>query len=72
LLLLIHQVLHKGKDLLNIKIDQIAQSVLKEVDLILFVVDSKKGAAETKVIEYFQHFDVPVFLVINKIDDTQK
>lgn len=60
--------LHKGKDLLNIRIDQIAQSVLKEVDVIIFVVDHKQGAAETKVIDYFKKLDVPVFLVINKID----
>lgn len=60
--------MHKGKDLLNIKIDQIAQAVLKEVDVILFVVDQKKGAAEDQIISYFNALDVPIFLVINKID----
>ncbi|MFU8792413.1 MAG: GTPase Era [Acholeplasmataceae bacterium] len=63
--------MHKGKDLLNIKIDQIAQSVLKEVDVILFVVDQKKGSAEEHIISYFNALDQPVFLVINKVDTLQ-
>lgn len=63
--------MHKGKDLLNIKIDQIAQSVLKEVDVILFVVDQKKGSAEEHIITYFNTLDVPIFLVINKVDTLQ-
>jgi len=35
--------MHKGKDLLNKKIDQVAVSALNDVDIVLFVVDSKKG-----------------------------
>ena len=61
--------MHKGKDLLNQTIDQIAVSSLSDVDLVLFVVDHKKGSAEEHIIEYFKGQKTPVFLVINKIDE---
>ena len=61
--------MHKGKDLLNKKIDQVAVSALNDVDIVLFVVDSKKGQAEEHIIEYFKKLDIPVFLCINKIDE---
>ncbi len=60
--------MHKGKDLLNQTIDKIAVQSLQDVDLVLFVVDKKFGAAEEHIIKYFEHVKVPVFLVINKID----
>jgi GTPase len=60
--------LHKGKDLLNVTIDKIAQSTLQGVDLVLFVVDKMYGKAESHVIDYFKKEQIPVFLVINKID----
>lgn len=60
--------MHKGKDLLNQKIDAIAVSALQEVDLVLFVVDKMKGAAEDHIISYFKNLDVPIILCINKID----
>ncbi len=60
--------MHKGKDLLNIQIDRLAVSSLRDVDLVLFVVDREKGKAEEIVIRYFQNLKIPVFLVINKID----
>ncbi|MFA7055555.1 MAG: GTPase Era, partial [Acholeplasmataceae bacterium] len=61
--------MHKGKDLLNQTIDQIAVSSLSDVDLVLFVVDRKKSSAEEHIIEYFKGQKTPVFLVINKIDE---
>lgn len=61
--------MHKGKDLLNKTIDKVAVSSLKEVDICLFVVDSKKGLAEDQIISYFKNLDIPIFLVINKIDE---
>ncbi len=60
--------MHKGKDLLNQTIDRIAVQSLQDVDLVLFVVDKKLGKAETHILRYFEHVKVPVFLVINKID----
>lgn len=60
--------MHKGKDLLNINIDKLAVSTLKEVDVILFVVDRVLGKAEEHIINYFKQNNTPVYLVINKID----
>lgn len=60
--------MHKGKDLLNRRIDQIAVGSIKDVDVILFVVDQAKGKAEEHIINYFKQSNIPVFLVINKID----
>jgi GTP-binding protein Era len=60
--------MHKGKDLLNQTIDKIAVSSLKDVDVVLFVVDKVMGKAEAHIMRYFENIKVPVFLVINKID----
>jgi GTPase len=60
--------MHKGKDLLNKNIDKLAVSSLKDVDMVLFVVDRAKTAAEEFVMNYFQGLKKPIFLVINKID----
>ncbi|MCK9235536.1 MAG: GTPase Era [Acholeplasmataceae bacterium] len=60
--------MHKGKDLLNIQIDRLAVSSLRDVDLVMFVVDREMGKAEEIVIRYFKNLKIPVFLVINKID----
>lgn len=61
--------MHKAKDLLNIRIDKLAVSVLREVDAILFIVDRPFGLAESHVVNYFENIKVPVYLVINKIDE---
>ena len=61
--------MHKGKDLLNKSIDKVAVSSISDVDMVLFVVDSVKGAAEDHIIQYFRGIKVPIFLVINKIDE---
>lgn len=63
--------MHKGRDLLNRTIDKVAVSSLRDVDLVLFVVDSVKKEAEQQIIKYFQGLKIPVFLVINKIDKLQ-
>lgn len=60
--------LHKGKDLLNKTIDKIAVSAISDVDIVLYVVDKPKDLASEYVLEYFKQAEVPVFLVINKID----
>ncbi|MFH1692935.1 MAG: GTPase Era [Bacillota bacterium] len=61
--------MHKGKDLLNKSIDKVAVSSIKDVDVVLFVVDDAKGPAEEHIIQYFRGIKIPVFLVINKIDE---
>lgn len=61
--------MHKGKDLLNKTIDKVAVTSLKDVDMVLFVVDRAKTAAETFVMNYFKGLKKPIFLVINKIDE---
>jgi len=60
--------LHKGKDLLNKTIDKIAVSAISDVDVVLYVVDRAKDASSEYILNYFKQAQVPVFLVINKID----
>jgi len=60
--------LHKGKDLLNKTIDKIAVSAISDVDVVLYVVDRAKDASSEYILSYFKQAQVPVFLVINKID----
>ena len=45
-----------------------ALSGLKSADLILYLVDSEYSYGEDYVIRHFENINVPVFLVINKID----
>ena len=49
---------------------KVAQNTLKEVDLILFMVNAEEGfgRGEEFIIEKFQTVNTPIFLVINKID----
>ncbi|AUD62476.1 GTPase Era [Tenericutes bacterium MO-XQ] len=61
--------MHKGKDLLNKTIDKVAVSSLRDVDMVLFVVDRKKTAAEGFIMNYFKGLKKPIFIVINKIDE---
>jgi GTP-binding protein Era len=61
--------MHKGKDLLNKTIDRVAVSALSDVDVVLFVVDKIKGEAEDHILAYFRGLEVPIFLVVNKIDE---
>lgn len=61
--------MHKGRDLLNKTIDKVAVSSLKDVDMVLFVVDRIKTSAEDHIIAYFKGLKKPIFLVINKIDE---
>lgn len=60
--------LHKGKDLLNVTIDKIAVSAISDVDIVLYVVDKPKDLASEYILNYFKQAEVPVFLLINKID----
>ncbi|MBQ8193191.1 MAG: GTPase Era [Bacilli bacterium] len=62
----IHKPLNKLGKLLNKE----AQSMAKDVDVILFVVDAKEGlgGGDKKIIESLSSADSPVILVLNKID----
>jgi GTP-binding protein Era len=54
---------------INRYMNQAAQSALKDVDLILFVVDALKWTPDDDlVLEKLQYTDTPVILVINKVD----
>ena len=62
----IHKPLNKLGKLLNKE----AQSMAKDVDVILFIVDAKEGlgGGDKKIIESLSSADSPVILVLNKID----
>jgi GTPase len=62
--------IHKPKHKLGDFMMKVAQNTLKEVDLILFMVNAKEGfgRGEEYILEKFQSINTPVFLVINKID----
>ncbi|WP_141431828.1 GTPase Era [Bacillus sp. 03113] len=62
--------IHKPKHKLGDFMMKVAQNTLKEVDLILFMVNAEEGfgKGEEFIIEKFQSVQTPVFLVINKID----
>lgn len=62
--------IHKPKSKLGDFMMKVADNALKEVDLILFLVDvtEKMGAGEAFIIERLKQANTPVFLVLNKID----
>ena len=62
--------IHKPKHKLGDFMMKVAQNTLKEVDLVLFMVNAEEGfgRGEEFIIEKFQSVHTPIFLVINKID----
>jgi GTPase len=62
--------IHKPKHKLGDFMMKVAQNTLKEVDLILFMVNAAEGfgRGEEFILEKFQSVKTPIFLVINKID----
>ncbi|MGJ7912173.1 GTPase Era [Neobacillus sp. LXY-1] len=62
--------IHKPKHKLGDFMMKVAQNTLKEVDLVLFMVNAEEGfgRGEEFILEKFQSINTPVFLVINKID----
>ncbi len=62
--------IHKAKDKLGEYMVQAAENTLKEVDVILFVVDvtEKMGAGERYILERLEATKKPVLLVVNKLD----
>jgi GTP-binding protein Era len=62
--------IHKPKHKLGDFMMKVAQNTLREVDLVLYVVDAAEvfGSGEEFIIEKLKDTTTPVFLVINKID----
>jgi GTPase len=62
--------IHKPKHKLGDFMMKVAINTLKEVDLVLFMVNAEEGfgRGEEFIIEKFQAVKTPIFLVINKID----
>ncbi len=66
--------IHKAKNKLGEYMVSVAERTLKEVDVILWLVEPSTfiGAGERHIAEQLQKVDTPVFLVINKIDTVSK
>ena len=66
--------IHKAKNRLGDYMVNVAQRSLKEVDVILWLVEPSNfiGAGERHIIDQLQRINVPVILVINKIDTVKK
>ena len=66
--------IHKAKNKLGEYMVNVAEHTLSEVDLILWLVEPTSfiGAGEQHIIEQLRKVNVPVILVINKIDTVKK
>jgi GTP-binding protein Era len=62
--------IHKPKHKLGDFMMKVAENTLKEVDLILFVINAEEGygRGDEYIIERLKRTNTPVFLIINKID----
>ena len=66
--------IHKAKNKLGDYMVHAAERTLKEVDVVLFLVEPSNfiGAGEQHIIELLKTINTPVILVINKIDTVKK
>jgi GTP-binding protein Era len=66
--------IHKPKHKLGEYMVKTAENTLKEVDVVLFVVDAgaEMGAGEQYIIERLAEVKTPIILVVNKIDQVKK
>ena len=66
--------IHKAKNKLGNYMVNAAESTLKEVDVILWLVEPSNfiGAGERHILEQLTKVNIPVILVINKIDTVEK
>ena len=66
--------IHKAKNKLGEYMVSVAERTLKEVDVILWLVEPSTfiGAGEQHIAEQLRSVKTPVFLVINKIDTVEK
>ena len=62
--------IHKPKHKLGDFMMKVATNTLKEVDLILFMINATEGygRGDEFIIEKLKNVKTPVFLVVNKID----
>lgn len=62
--------IHKPKSKLSEFMIEVAKRTLKEVDLILYMIepDTEVGPGDRYIIEHLKEVDTPVILVVNKID----
>lgn len=62
--------IHKPKHKLGDFMMKVAQNTLKEVDIVLFMVNAEEGfgRGEEFIVDKLQSINTPVFLIINKID----
>lgn len=65
--------IHKGRNKLGNAMTDMAVNTLREVDLILFLVDGpqSKGSRDKYIMEMIKEVDTPKFLVVNKMDTMQ-
>jgi len=65
--------IHDPKHLLGRRMVKAAQDVLKEIDLVLFMIDPEQAVAKDKeILALLRDSGSPVFLLINKIDRIKK
>ena len=66
--------IHKAKNKLGEYMVQVAERTLKEVDVILWLVEPTTfvGAGERRIAQQLQEFHLPVILIINKVDTVEK
>ncbi|GFI18185.1 GTPase Era [Lachnospiraceae bacterium] len=66
--------IHKSRNRLGDYMVRVASRSLREVDVILYLVEPSTyiGAGERQIMEELQKIDIPVILVINKIDTVKK
>jgi len=66
--------IHKAKNKLGEYMVNVAERTLKEVDVVLWLVEPTTfiGAGERHIAEQLAHINTPVILVINKIDTVKK
>ena len=66
--------IHKAKNKLGEYMVSVAERTLKEVDIVLWLVEPSTfiGAGERHIAEQLRRVDTPVFLIINKIDTVEK
>lgn len=65
--------IHKGRNKLGNAMTDMAVNTLREVDLILFLVDGpqSKGSGDKYIMEMIKKVDTPKILVVNKMDTMQ-
>ena len=66
--------IHKPNDKLSTILNRKAYNSIDNVDLILFLIDASSGFkdADQKVLDRLKELDLPVILVINKVDKVNK